>query len=169
MAKYSSPDDVYRKLVDESQDNWLLGLLAFAIVEQQRIEWAKHRVEIGGPPPTTADVTAWYESQPDSTLIRAKAEAETALETFGQEAVEQFDDAYRKEIATGIVINEIQKLGKWWPQLGMNVVGGLIGSLVFTALLIVVAFFVLNEPSTNDIAQKLQQKMEIDDEQVRGN
>jgi len=169
MPKYSGPDDIYRELVDESDENWLLGLLAFAVIEEQRIEWAKHRFETSGSSPTTADVQAWYESQPQSTIVKAKAEAEAALRTYGAQAVEEFDDTYRQEIAQGIVIAEIQKLGRWVPQLGMNVLGGVIGSIVFTALLIIIAFFVLHEPSTNDIAHKLRQQVENKDGQIRSN
>ena len=44
MEKYSGPDDIYQELVEESDANWLLGLLAFAVVEEQRIEWMKHRM-----------------------------------------------------------------------------------------------------------------------------
>jgi hypothetical protein len=169
MPKYSGPDDIYRELVDESDKNWLLGLLAFAVVEEQRIEWGRHRLEMTGAAPTAAEVQGWYEAQPQSTLTRAKAEAESALQTYGEQAVEEFDDAYRKEIAQGIVVSEIQKLGRVGPQLGMNVLGGVIGSVAFTALLIVIAFFVLNEPSTNDIAQKLRQQMETQNGQVGSN
>lgn len=169
MPKYSGPDDVYRELVDESDENWLLGLLAFAVVEEQRIEWSRHRLDTTGVAPSASDVQAWYESQPQSTLVRAKAEAEAALGTYGAQAVEEFDDTYRKEIAQGIVVAEIQKLGRWAPQLGMNILGGVIGSIVFTALLIVIAFFVLNEPSANEIAKDLRRQMETKDGQVGSN
>ena len=42
MAKYSGPEDVYRELVDESEEHWLYCLIAFVIVEEQKIEWIKH-------------------------------------------------------------------------------------------------------------------------------
>lgn len=167
MSRYSKSDDVYRKLVEESKDAWILGLLAFAIVEQQRIDWTKHRLANSGTGPSSEEVTKWYEDQPESTLARAVAEAQTALENYGAEAVDVFDDAYRTEIAQGIVVGEIQKLGRWGPQLGMNVVGGVIGSLVFTAALILLGFFVLNEPSVNDVTLKLKHQLESKDGQVR--
>src|SRR5688572_5598906 len=71
VPKYSGADDIYRELVEESDDNWLLGLVAFAVFEEQRIEWAKHRLETRGHAPTAAEVSAWYESQPPSALTRA--------------------------------------------------------------------------------------------------
>jgi hypothetical protein len=160
MDRFSTTDDVYRHLVEESDDAWILGLLAFAIVEQQRVDWAKHRNKATGVAPSPEEIRKWYEDQPPSILLRARAEAQTALENYGAEAVELFDDSYRSEIAQGIVVGEIQKLGRWGPQLGMNVVGGVIGSLVFTAALILLGFFVLNEPSVNDVTLKLQQQLE---------
>lgn len=39
---YSSSDDIYRELVEDSDESWLYGLVAYAVVEEQRIEWAKH-------------------------------------------------------------------------------------------------------------------------------
>lgn len=42
MAKYSGSPDIYRELVEDSKENWLYGLVAFAVVEEQRIEWMKH-------------------------------------------------------------------------------------------------------------------------------
>jgi hypothetical protein len=169
VEKYSGPDDVYQTLVETAEDNWLLGLLAFAVVEQQRIDWVKHRVKATGIAPNADDIQAWYESQPESTLVRAKAEAEAALRNYGIQAVEEFDDAYRKEIAQGIVVAEIQRLGRWGPQFGISVAAGVVSSIVFSAILIFLAFFVLHGPSTNDIATKLRNQTEITSGQVGNN
>lgn len=169
MDKYSGSDDIYQILVEESEENWLLGLLAFAVVEEQRIEWVKHHLKTTGVSPAPGDIRTWYESQPESVLVRARAEAENALKSYGAEAVEEFDDAYRKEIAQGIVVAEIQKLGRWLPQFGMNVAGGVVSSIVFAAILVVLALFVLKNPSTNDIATKLNSQMGAQNGQVGSN
>ncbi|MDB5743465.1 MAG: hypothetical protein JWR68_1780 [Polaromonas sp.] len=161
MDKYSGPDDIYQVLVEESEENWLLGLLAFAVVEEQRIEWAKHHTKISGLIPNAKDIQSWYESQPQSMLVKARAEAESVLKNYGAQAAEAFDDSYRKEIAQGIVVAEIQKLGRWLPQFGMNVAGGVVSSIVFSAILILLAFFILKGPSTNDFAAGLKQQTEI--------
>jgi hypothetical protein len=34
MARVAGSEDVYRRMVGESEESWLLGLLAFAIVEE---------------------------------------------------------------------------------------------------------------------------------------
>ncbi len=38
MAEYTGSVDIYKELVEDSNENWLYGLVAFAIVEEQRLE-----------------------------------------------------------------------------------------------------------------------------------
>ncbi|MGB3212280.1 MAG: hypothetical protein WBB19_16380 [Desulforhopalus sp.] len=47
MEQYLGPEDIYKKLVEDQPENeeWLLGLVAFAVVEEQKIEWIKHQKE----------------------------------------------------------------------------------------------------------------------------
>jgi hypothetical protein len=160
MDRYCGADDVYRVLIQGSGEDWLSALLAFALVEEQRMDWMRHSIDNTGVVPTAIDIRAWYQSQPTSTLLKAKAEAEAALKTYGAQSVDAFDDTYRKEVAQGIIVAEIQKLGRWLPQFGMNVAGGLVSSLVFSVILVTLALFVMKGPSTNDIAMKLRQQME---------
>jgi hypothetical protein len=129
-------------------------------VEEQRMDWMRHSANATGAVPTAIDIRAWYQSQPASTLLKAKAEAEAALKNYGARSVDAFDDAYRKDVAQGIIVSEIQKLGRWLPQFGVNVAGGLVSSLVFSVILVALALFVMKGPSTNDIAMKLKQQME---------
>jgi len=37
MTKFSTSDDIYQELVEESDESWLYGLVVFAIAEEQRI------------------------------------------------------------------------------------------------------------------------------------
>lgn len=41
MKRYSGPEDIYKELAEDSDENWLYRLVAFAVVEEQRIEWTK--------------------------------------------------------------------------------------------------------------------------------
>jgi hypothetical protein len=165
--KYTGSDYIYKELVEDSEQNWLLGLVAFAIVEEQRIEWTKHKLDTTGTRPTSVEVDDWYASQPQSVLIRAKGEAESALEAYGVEAVEEFDATYRKEIENGIVVSAIKDLKRFWPQFFINLGSGVLSSFIFAALLIWLAFLLFNEPSTSDISSKLKQKLELTDGKVR--
>ena len=60
MARYSGPEDVYRELVEESEENWLSGLVAFAIVEEKKIEWMKHHREQHNMQPNPRQICEWY-------------------------------------------------------------------------------------------------------------
>ena len=43
MPKISNSEDLYRHLVEDGEDSWLLSLLAFAIAEEQRMDWMRYR------------------------------------------------------------------------------------------------------------------------------
>jgi len=153
-ATYSGAEDVYRELVEDSQESWLLGLVAFAVVEEQRIEWMRHHEKRHGALPTADQVKSWYEQQPPSILLRAKGTAENALLAYSEQVSAELDENYRKEISDGRVGGEIRALNKFWPQFGVNVAGGLASTLLFAALLTVVAFLVFNDTSPVELVKK---------------
>ena len=161
MSKYSSSDDIYQKLVEESDENWLYGLVAFAIIEEQRIEWAKHHKDNHGNNPTHEEIQNWYEQQPEGALLRAKGTAENALEIFSGEVVDAFAIDNKKEIEESIIVSEIRSIGRYWPQFGLNVAGGFISTLLFTALLVLFAFIIFNDISPTEIASSLKNKSEV--------
>ena len=71
MATYERSRQIYGELVDASDSHWLLGLLAFALIEQQRVEWEKHFEELEGHPPPDEAVRRWYRDLPPEQLLRA--------------------------------------------------------------------------------------------------
>lgn len=160
MPKYTGSADVYRELVEDSKENWLYGLVAFAVVEEQRIEWMKHYESQNGRMPDDTEIKSWYEQQPDSVLLRAKGTAENALQTFSAEVLEVANGDIRKEIEESVVVNEIKKLGSFWPQFGVNLAGGFCSALLFAAFLIVMAFLVLNDTSPVEIGKKIKPPIE---------
>lgn len=72
MPKYNGPEDIYKELVEESDENWLYGLVAFAVIEEQRIEWMKHLQQNAGQAATPEQISEWYQQQPPNCLLRAK-------------------------------------------------------------------------------------------------
>ena len=42
MEPLADSSEVYNRLVVNSDDNWALSLLAFAVVEENRFEWMEH-------------------------------------------------------------------------------------------------------------------------------
>ena len=163
MSRYSGSEDIYRELVDDSKESWLYGLVAFAVVEEQKVEWMKHYSENNGRLPTTDEIRMWYEQQPQSVLLSAKGTAEDALKAYSAEVIELVVEEQRKEIEESIIVGEIRALNRFWPQFGVNLAGGFASALLFATLLIIVAFFVLNDTSPVEIGKHLKGSMEIID------
>jgi hypothetical protein len=153
-GKYSGAEDVYRELVENSDQSWLLGLVAFAVVEEQRIEWMRHYEKGHGALPTPVQVNAWYGQQPPGVLLRAKGTAENALVAYTEEVTAEIDSEHRKEIEGSILVGEIRQLGRFWPQFGVNVAGGFVSALLFAAILAIFAFLVFNDTSPVDMVKR---------------
>lgn len=160
MAKFSGPEEIYKSLVQDSDEDWLYGLVAFAVIEEQRIEWMKHQEANTGVKPTAQEVRGWYEQQPEGVLLRAKGEAENALKAYSDEVVKIVMDEEIKEIQDDIIVSEIREIKAFWPQFGVNLAGGFVSSILFATLLIIVAFFVLNDTSPADIGNGIRQQLE---------
>lgn len=160
MAKYTCSADIYRELVEDSKESWLYGLVAFAVIEEQRIEWMRHYEIQKGRVPNDAEIKSWYEQQPDGVLLRAKGTAENALQTFSTEVLEVANGDIRKEIEENVIVGEIKKLGSFWPQFGVNLAGGFCSALLFAAFLIIMAFLVLNDTSPVEIGKKFNPPIE---------
>lgn len=69
----------------------------------------------------------------------------------------------RKEVEESIIISEIQSLNRFWPQFGVSLAAGLASALVFAALLIIFAVFVLNDVSPVQLGDQLTDKLEFID------
>ena len=161
MTKFSGPEEIYKVLVEDSEESWILGLVAFAIIEEQRIEWMRHQESCVGSLPTADEIKNWYEQQPEAVLLRAKGTAESALKAYSDEVVELVLEDHHKEIEEGIIVNEIREIKAFWPQFGVNLAGGFVSALIFAVFLTVMAFLVLNDTSPVQVVSDLQQKMEI--------
>jgi len=163
MDKFSASEDIYEELVENSNDHWILGLVAFAIIEEQRIEWMKHQNSNNGVLPTSEEVKNWYEQQPKAALLRAKDTAESRLKDYSNEIVDLIMEDQKKEIEEGIIVSEIRNANKFLPQLGVNIFGGLASALIFAALLTIVAFFVLHGTSPTELGKDIREKAEVID------
>jgi len=155
--RYHGAEDIYKELVEESNQSWLLGLVAFAVVEEQRIEWMRHYERSNGSLPDSGTIGNWYEQQPPSVLLRAKGTAENALQVYIEEVSAALDEDYKKEIQQSIIVSEIRASNKFWPQFGVNLAGGFASAVVFAALLVLMAIFVFNDTSPVQIVKDLKQ------------
>lgn len=160
MAKFSGPEDIYKELVDDSDESWILGLVAFAVIEEQRVEWMRHQEsnDLGLPEPD--EIKKWYEQQSAGVLLRAKGTAENVLNVYSSEVVESYLEDHQRSIEEGILVNEIRDLRAFWPQFGVNLAGGFVSAVLFAALLTVVAFLVLQDASPAEIGREIRQQIE---------
>lgn len=108
MASFEDSRQIYDELVERSELHWLLGLLAFAMLEEQRIEWEKHVEQQEGQPPGNDEIRRWYRELPQAQLLRARAEAENALRIYAAEVWEEFRSTERDEVRNSIVVEEIR-------------------------------------------------------------
>lgn len=155
MPHFSGSEDIYKELVEDSDENWLYGLVAFAVIEEQRIDWMKHFQENTGQAPTSEQIGEWYRQQPQSSLLRAKGTAENALQTYSTEVIETALEDHKKEIEQGVVVSEIRGLKNFWPQFGVNLAGGFSASMLFAVLLSILAFVIINDSSPVQIAKEI--------------
>ncbi len=160
MSKYSSSEEIYNELVENSEENWILGSVAFAVIEEQRIEWMEHQRELTGELPTHEEIKRWYEFQPNGVLLRARDTAETRLKDYSNDVVELIAEDLRREIEEGMIIGEIRELKRFWPQFGVNLAGGLMSALLFALTLSLLAFILFNDVSPKEISTNIKDKIE---------
>jgi hypothetical protein len=158
MTRYCGSQDIYSELVEKSEQNWLLGLVAFAIVEEQRIEWMRHYELTNSRPPSDDEIRAWYHQQPSSVLLRAKGTAENALLAYSEEVLAEVYEQQQREVRESVIVAEIRELKKFWPQFGVNLAGGFASSLLFAAVLTLLAFIVFSDASPIAIGAHLTDK-----------
>ena len=160
MKQYSSPEDVYKELVDDPEADRIRGLVAFAAVEEQKIRWLRHYRQHNGTQPKPEDVENWYKQQPPSVISGAKAVAETALRAYHEEAVKRALAGEGKKVTEGTIVSEIRKLCGFMSQFWASFAGGLAASMLFAIMLAIVAFVVLQDASPVDVGVKLRGVLE---------
>ena len=155
MVKYSGPEEIYSILVEESEDSWLFGLVAFAVIEEQKIEWMHHQRKTTGALPSATEVENWYQNQPEGVLLRAKDTAELRLNDYSSEILEQVSEAQRQEMQESLLMAELKEIKKFGPQFIVNFAGGMASTFVFTLLIAIMAFIVFNDSSPVEIFSEL--------------
>ena len=158
MPQYSGSQDIYSELVENSDQSWLFGLVAFAIVEEQRIEWMRHYERTNGMSPLNDEIMAWYKQQPASVLLRAKGAAENALQAYSEDVLSEVYEQQQEQVRNSVIVAEIRELRRFWPQFGVNLAGGFASSLLFAVVLTVLAFVVFSDASPIAIGAHLTGK-----------
>ncbi|RRU03437.1 hypothetical protein EGJ34_19470 [Stenotrophomonas sp. 278] len=155
MPRCTGSLDVYDKLADERSRDWIMGLLTFAVVEEQKFEWMRHHAEYEGRDATDEEIRAWYGSLPVGAVVRARGIAENALGSYAEEVEASFSDSVREELKCSALIGEIRQVRRFWPQFALSVAAGLTSSILFAALLFTTAFLVLNDRSPVELGARI--------------
>ncbi|MCY4101396.1 MAG: hypothetical protein OXF46_10835 [Rhodobacteraceae bacterium] len=137
MQPLSDTRDVYIHLVEKSQDDWLIGLLAFSLVEEQRLDWMEHQKKATGSIPSDEEIRKWYAQQPESVLVKAKDEAGNVLGDFFEEAMYLAIQEDRENFRNSLVIDEVKNLGKFWPRFLHHLLFGVLSYALFAVLTII--------------------------------
>lgn len=92
MNSLTCAEDAYSNLVERGEEGWIHGLVAFAIFEEQRIEWMRHTQSRLGCLPNNEQIQEWYEQQPISALIGARAISKAMLNRHVQATLKLPDE-----------------------------------------------------------------------------
>jgi hypothetical protein len=157
MNLYKGPDDIYKELVEDVPEDseWLFGLVAFAVIEEKKIEWIHHQTKHNGNKPTIEDINNWYTQVTSGELLRAKDTAQLRLNDYGTDVVELYRADFENEIREGILLSEIRETKKFWPQFVVNLAGGFASALLFAIFLILGTFLYLNDTSPVTLAKNV--------------
>ena len=169
MERFACSEDVYRRLVQDSEEHWTYGLLAFALLEQERIEWTRNRERHGGAPPDATEIRRWYGDVHEGTLRRLEAQAASALGNYADEILKDIvESESRKTVDT--ILGEVRRIGHGWRQFWIGLAAGVASALTFAVLLAALAYVVLTDPSpigiVNEIVgERIEEK--VDGDQTR--
>lgn len=169
MKPLGSSDDVFRFLVerrgvDGDGETDLIALFTYALVEQDRIEWANHRIEQGQPAPSEGEVRSWFADKPAGYFDDKERHGEQWFTDFARaylkeeierdrgRAVEQVVASLRNDIigARDKVVNRIDSRtrSKGWL---VNISSGLISNFIFVVIGAVLFFAAVNKLSFSDV------------------
>ena len=149
--------EVYEEIVDNApqDEDWLLGLVAFAVIEEQKVEWIKDQTEAKGRQLSLQEIDAWYQQQPPGVKLRAKDTAKTRLENYAESAIGVYAAKFDAEVEEGVVVEEIQKLGWFWRQVGIGTLGSFVGTVIFALISVLFVVLVYNDVSLVSVVKEL--------------
>lgn len=169
MKPATCSDDVFQFLVEQrgvdgDGETDLIALFAYALVEQDRIQWASHRRDQGQAIVDTKDVEQWFSDKPEAyfqdKLRRgeewftnfARAYLRDEVEADRERAVQQAVGALRSDIinARDKVVNRIDSRtrSKGWS---VNIASGLISNFIFAIVIAVLFFTTINKLTFADV------------------
>ena len=140
MGIRQNSDEAFALLVTEAEESWTLSLMAFALLEQQRVEWVDQFRSVHGREPSVEETTGWYAGRTPGDYLRVKGEAENTLSLFVEQTVEEAISEAESLWKRDAIFSHIKMYNGFFRQAGTNIVGGVIAAFVFS-------FVVLYQPA----------------------
>jgi len=105
--KFTDADEVFDELVNQADTKRLLGLVAYALVEDRRIDSKKHQHQTTGK---IEDSEAWYSRLSEAELQRVKTEARIELQDYFFDGINEWDADREQEIKDSLLYIQIQEI-----------------------------------------------------------
>ncbi len=134
---------VYEKLAGSDAD--LEGMVAYAIYKKMKREW------IIRENPSAADIAKFHTTVTPTQLELCRSLASAKLSAFAAAAIEESADSYKQQGAEAAIVATVKQQQSFLGNLGVNV----LGSFVFTVLLLILWVALNLIPSTQDIGGKI--------------
>ena len=147
MNPLSSSDEVLRHYrdsrgLDADGDPDAIALFAFALVENDRIDWVDHyRTNNDDRDPSSDQVAEWYRGKPESYFRDKERYAEEWYAAFARGLL-------RDEIEAGkqnAVRDALGDLRRFWPGFWSGNLVGLTSNVVFTLLVVMFVAFITTD------------------------
>lgn len=169
MKPLERSDEVFRFLVsrrevDGDGETDLIALFTYALVEQDRIQWADHRAGQGLLAPTDGDTRAWFADKPETYFDDKERRSEQWFADFAraylkeeiardrEHAVQNAVSGLRTDIlgARDTIVKRIDRRtrSRGWS---VNIASGLISNFVFALVVAVLFFTTVNKLSFGDV------------------
>ncbi len=168
LDEIKSSQDVHKMLVTGAEHSWTLGLMAYAIVEDQKHEWISHVSTLKHREPTHPEIEEWFLQRTPESFHRAIADAENTLQLVADDALKEIIEIERREVLEQAVIQSIERHSGGWRQFGIGVAAGLVSALLFAVLIIIVAVIVLDNRSLVDLAKIASTEQINEEDSIQG-
>jgi hypothetical protein len=94
-------------------------------------------------------------------LDRARSSAENMLNAYAEDVTKSIDEACKHAAMYGVVVAEIRSRNRFWPAFFANVAAGLVGTLMFSVLLVLIVLVALRDPSPVAIIKQVQEAQRV--------
>jgi hypothetical protein len=119
--------------VDADGDTDAIALFAYALVEQDRVDWVAHYIaNHDNIAPTPDQTVEWYRGKPESYFLDRERTAENWYAEFARWYLrEEIDDQKQAAINTAV-----GNLGRFWPAFWNGNLVGVTSNIIFTVLVV---------------------------------